>query len=502
MTILRIGLCLFISVVLCLAFFVFYRMNSRSSTQNTLEAKQNLIGDLTRNTSAIGKRNIERNRRIEETDPWRIWIDEKTEQFVQNELEARKKAYPFADPPTSSQIARMRRRSRDTLENHASEMMKKYVSPAEMEAAGSGISREVTFKDNEPEKYNGLQTVDALMEAYDKSYRQGSIDDSMEAKYPRDKWLGMLLDKGLRVDDYSDYSLYMNMRTNLMHLEHQPEAWASGDSGIPPTDDWETFKSAYIDRKVWEHQQIYKARQEDPRVWTGYFMGPDQRTFLPGISGRVYVERHESSAFFFGTPLADEQRSDILNHGQHPEGYDIVYIDRNGNILSDSTLPQPTAEEGYRYPDSRVAPQNPSSETSADATHSGDDRSASPQNNYESTDNNHQSLQEAQEQFERVLAEFLEHATITDAEFEAALEKQNTPETAVENSARLTEDEIETGLDERFSPERIHQAQQILSQYGPEEGLARLREVDPDMAEHTTQKLNRNRETTDAEPSQ
>ncbi|MDE0040627.1 MAG: hypothetical protein OXT74_01210, partial [Candidatus Poribacteria bacterium] len=344
------------------------------------------------------------------------------------------------------------------------------------------------------------QTVDALMEAYDTNHRKR--DDLTETKYPRDEWLGMLLDKGLRVDDYSDYSLYMNTRTELVHLENQPEAWASGDYGIPPTDDWETFKSAYIDRQVWEYQQIYEAKREDPRVWAGHFVGPDRRTFLPSIPGRVYVERSDKGAVTFrGPPLSEEQRWDIINHGRHPEGYDIVYIDGNGTILSDSTPPRSTAEEGRQSPDSpEAAQQNPSPETSADATHSRDDRSASPQNDYESTDNNQQSPQEAQEQFERALAEFLEHASMTDAE----LEKQYTPETATENRARVTEEDIETGLEERFSPERIHQAQQILSQYGPEEGLTRLREIDPEMAEHTAKKRDReksNREPTEPEPS-
>ena len=485
---------------------MFYRMNSQSSTQNNLETKQNLTGGLTRDTSAIANRNMERNRQIEETDPWRIWIDAKTEEFVQIDLEAIKKARPFAQPPEPSQIDGTRAIHRDMLKKFASDMMKIYASPAEMEAAGNGISVEVTVEDSELEKYNGPQTVDALMKAYDMRDRKGQIDDSMEAKYPRGEWLGMLLDKGLRVDDYSDYSLYMNMRTQLVHLEHQPEAWASGDDGIPPTDDWETFKSAYIDRKVWEYQQIYEARQEDPRVWAGFFRGPDGRTFLPGISGRVYVEQHDAGAFFFGTPLTEEQRWDIISHGRHPEGYDIVYIDENGNILSDESPVPPPAEARPQHQDSPVAPQSPSSETSADAAHSGDDWIDSPQNDYESTEDNHQSPQEAQEQFERALAEFLEHAAMTDAEFEAALEKQNTPETAAENSARVTEEDIEAGLDERFSPERIHQALQILSRYGPEEGLARLREVDPEMAEHTTRKLNRNgekpnREPTEAEPS-
>ena len=55
---------------------------------------------------------------------------------------------------------------------------------------------------------------------------------------------------------------------------------AMGGKGVPQTDDWETFKDAYIDRQIWEGQQIQAARQIDPDVFGGLFTGPDGRIYF------------------------------------------------------------------------------------------------------------------------------------------------------------------------------------------------------------------------------
>ena len=75
----------------------------------------------------------------------------------------------------------------------------------------------------------------------------------MDEKYPQAEWLEMLLAKGIVIENYKDYSGYMVARSKLVALENQPEMWTSDIFGIPPTTNWETFKEAYIDRKIWEY---------------------------------------------------------------------------------------------------------------------------------------------------------------------------------------------------------------------------------------------------------
>ena len=192
-------------------------------------------------------------------------------------------------------------------------------------------------------------------------------------------------------------------------------------------------------------------------------------------------------------------------YGKHPESYDIVYIDENGTILSDvPPPPRPTEEQRQQYKAWLEAQQNSPSEKPTDVMDRWGDLNSSQKNDHGYTDNVQGSPQAAREQFERTQAELLERATMTGAELEAALEKQYTPETAKGHRDNVAEGEIETDFGERFSPERLRQAQRILSQYGPEEGLDRLREVDPEMAEHTARKRNRgnpDREPTEDEPT-
>ena len=54
-----------------------------------------------------------------------------------------------------------------------------------------------------------------------------------------------------------------------------------------------------------------------------------------------------------------------------------------------------------------------------------------------------------------------------------------------------TREDIETALREQFSPERFERAMSTLERYGPEEGLRRLRESDPEAADRIEQHRNR-----------
>ncbi len=187
-------------------------------------------------------------------------------------------------------------------------------------------------------RYTGPQTVEALMAAFDEKFDRPYLDKKVDEKYPRAEWLAILLEKGFMFGDYGDYSLFMSLRWSLIHFEENGD-WVKGIRGVPPTDDWETFKDAYIDRKIWEERQIQAAQQIDPEVFGGLFTGPDGRTYLPGRANRVYVERGRKSAFFHGAPLTMVQECMIILFGIAPKGYEIIYIDENGTILSKRPRP-------------------------------------------------------------------------------------------------------------------------------------------------------------------
>ena len=88
---------------------------------------------------------------------------------------------------------------------------------------------------------------------------------------------------------------------------------------------------------------------------------------------------------------------------------------------------------------------------------------------------------------------------MTDAEIEAAIEKSLTRQTPdiLTNQQPNTPSEIQSNLENnlkaQFSSERFEQAMDTLERYGPEEGLRRLRENDPEVASQIEQHRNRSR---------
>ena len=201
------------------------------------------------------------------------------------------------------------------------------------------------------ERYTGPQTVDALMETFDARYTstapQWSSETSegeqqryiefaladMDAKYPRDAWLQMLLNKGLTIENFENYSKYLNIRADLILKEFH-----AGDN-------WETVKAVYIDTEIQKHQRIVAAKRTNPEV-TDWIMVDENA--LPNIPGVIYVQKTESTASIWhststtrsgngeilsveGSQLSEKQKLNLLNTGAVPKGWEVVYVDEDGN---------------------------------------------------------------------------------------------------------------------------------------------------------------------------
>ncbi|MDE0018792.1 MAG: hypothetical protein OXU51_21605 [Candidatus Poribacteria bacterium] len=203
------------------------------------------------------------------------------------------------------------------------------------------------------EKYTGPQTVEALMEAFDARYSSRAVNTKwattsetpydkkrhleftlvdMDAKYPRDKWLQMLLNKGITIENFEAYNEHLNVRSDLILKEFHTK------------DDWKTVKAAYIDTLI----QKYQDKQVNPAVENWVVLGENR---LPVIPGRMYVQKTESGARIWhttrstseswdgkivihsvkGPELSEKQKSDLLNNGVEPVGWEVVYLDEKGN---------------------------------------------------------------------------------------------------------------------------------------------------------------------------
>ena len=129
-----------------------------------------------------------------------------------------------------------------------------------------------------PEEYDGPQTVKGLMNAFDAAYNQRfsrakvmalfgdgavyssdlAIKGEIDARHSRVEWLQMLLQRGITIEDFDDYRIYLSKRHTLAFLEDNPDLRKIGFRGMPLTDDPEAYKIAYIDKLVAKRIEDHK----------------------------------------------------------------------------------------------------------------------------------------------------------------------------------------------------------------------------------------------------
>lgn len=141
-----------------------------------------------------------------------------------------------------------------------------------------------------PEEYSGPQTVQALMNVFDAEYNRVHLrttirisadqhsqssqftNKEIDARYPRSEWLNILLDKGFTIKNFRKYASCLTKRHILAFLEDNPDFWITGFHGMPVfsdmpvTDDWETYKAAYIDKLVNKHLKKTRKSEQDERA--------------------------------------------------------------------------------------------------------------------------------------------------------------------------------------------------------------------------------------------
>ena len=207
------------------------------------------------------------------------------------------------------------------------------------------------------ERYTGPQTVEALMEAFDDRYSSHEKKTAAEAlydgkhyiafaladmdtRYPREEWLQMLLNSGITIENFRTYSEYLDIRADLI-----VEEFYTGN-------DCETVKASYIEslRQEYRHQHqfITEANRVHPEMGEWLVIGENA---LPQVPGRIYVQKTESTANIWhttraatssetgevysvkGSELSERQRLNLLNTGAVPKGWEVVYVDENGNPI-------------------------------------------------------------------------------------------------------------------------------------------------------------------------
>ena len=417
-------------------------------------------------------------------DAWAAWIDEQVEVQTEVFLEMLKIERPYDLASAEAQIDHIKAQIRGAFEREADKLKKNSTDPPSIRVFDfSELEPPENQEETGPKKHDGPQTVEALLE----SFEDMAVHPEVDMKYPQAEWVQMLLNRGIVIEDFTDYSGFLAARANLEYLEKNPEIWKSGHAGIPPTENWETFKAAFIDRKIWQYQQIKAAEEADPDITGGVFTGDDYRTFLPFKPGRVYVTKVEGGGIFRGASLTQEQKFNILFRGIHPDKYDIVYIDENNTILSEPPAAITQEEIGIANRN-QIEESLPTGDLFPQMHQVDNDfvsRDKTQEDIFDETQKFAEKVRGVQQGKEKAFLEFLEKVARGDVELEAELEKLLVPELP-----KLPMDErIKTSLPKRFSPQRFERAIATLRQYGAKDGLRRLRKTDSEVAAYLERTL-------------
>ena len=141
-------------------------------------------------------------------------------------------------------------------------------------------------------KYTGSQNARELMQALNAAYNRGHLktevsihrkgpgikttnysstfaEREIDIRYAREEWLQHLLDRGVTIENFGDYSRYLSKRHTLALLEDNPNLRQLGIFNIPSTEDWETYKVAYIDKLVSAPIKLLKTTEYSRRSENG-----------------------------------------------------------------------------------------------------------------------------------------------------------------------------------------------------------------------------------------
>ena len=312
--------------------------------------------------------------------------------------------------------------------------------------------------------HEGPQTVEAIMEAFDAMHSESTPLAEVDMKYPRAAWIQRCLDRGVVFEDYGDYSGFLSMRHEVIHYENDRYSEMSMDMkkyyGLPPDASLEEYTNAAIDGTRRDLIAMREAAEEDSTV-SGGFGTPNG--FIPMREGVLYVKVDEEdfSATFYGDSISEEEEDALLFEGIAPERLEVIYLGENDKPLSPNVKPK------FDWANYDLS----------------DEVWAAMEKNMSDEDWAAMGI-EMDRMLEIRAARKEAQATAKPVEQTRAEAVESVIQSDVKMAADLlpTTESVEAKLSEGLSPDRFDKAQQLIDQYGTEEGLRRFREMDPEAA--------------------
>ncbi len=96
----------------------------------------------------------------------------------------------------------------------------------------------------------------------------------IDARYPRNTWLQLLLERNIIIENLANYFFLMGHRYQLAFWEDNPYLWETEIQGVSSTEAWEAYKTAYIDELIRYYTEYQKSRE-------GKHEHPSKNTYKP-----------------------------------------------------------------------------------------------------------------------------------------------------------------------------------------------------------------------------
>ena len=425
-------------------------------------------------------------------DPWETWVNKQTNLVVKYETEGASK----------EERNLFREEARALLEKEAAGLRHILSKPPPL--------KRMPFRDEAPPEqyYDGPwpQTPESVMAAFDGDFSIGEPENAeWDLAYPRAEWISRLLERGVIFETLFEYSALMIVRGELLLDKDDPDTWASGDFGVEPAEDWETYQDNYIDRQIWSVQELSTAMKADPNVDGGTFMGPGDSVFLPTTPNRLYVDRTSFDTIFtYGVEISKTEELLLTFAGIEPEGVEVIYIDDEKGIFLDEEPPPLSWEaileksgppppgwednlpEGWDPSPELIEAINNKFKVSDTASPPlSDDPTIPPESvsQNEQIEESPQDTLEFTQEEEEFLEWLTEYETGLESDFDLELERFLTQEGVVVPSdadfKKIMREKFET---EVLNPIILNEVMETLERDGLTEGFRRLQNEDPEMA--------------------
>ena len=309
----------------------------------------------------------------------------------------------------------------------------------------------------EPMVSDAPREVVDIMRRFDAKYRSNGAyrHKELEEFYPTDEWIKRLLDMGIKIESDDAYWDHLETRWFVYHAANDPEELQElkDEYGLDASASFEDVIDAEIRHNVLLKQSVDQAMAADPWVYGGE-LGADG-VFIPYRHKTVYLLPGDITAGS-GVPkwVVYELRDRELGNPpsrEIPKDIEVVYLNREGQPRETP----PSVGDAGEIPTFH--------RDKADAGVESASSESMPPDRFDDSYPDEIPTQQEPRTPERVPP--IDFPTSV-----ADLEKQ------------LASGGIEAELSEELSPERFDKVQQLIDQYGSEEGLRRFREMDPEAA--------------------